>query len=254
MSFREAVSAGSTKGKIVQDEVKEIFISSTVQDLRKYRRQVQDALLRRTRTAAFLSEDWVDDLQDVVALCRNRLSQANGYYGIFAHWYGTIPDAYTDSITCLEFRWARDRWPPGPKTRIALFLPERGSIADEELRAEADRLLAESCPEEACRALRLRKHKEFLDEAVAWQKANFFSDFAELREQAIVVVERWRGTLQNAAADAQAQSQPRRVCRAMPNSAGSAARNTWMPCGTSWPQSKARTPYRQWPYSLYQGQ
>jgi hypothetical protein len=167
-----------------------------VQDLRAYRTNVQDALLQHSQIAVFLSGDWVEAYVDVVQLCRQKLQQASGYYGIFAYWYGSIPPDEQRSITCLEFAWARQRWTGDPAPRIAIFQPELGSPADVELRKCSDQLLRQSFPDAAKREVHKKLQQEFIQEVGgSWRKINYFRDQTWLREQAIVVAERWRGTL-----------------------------------------------------------
>jgi hypothetical protein len=172
----------------------EIFVSSTVQDLGAYRTHVKDALQRHSQVAVFLSEDWTAAYVDVVQLCRERLRQASGYYGIFAYWYGSVPPNEQRSITCLEFDWAQQRWKGDSSPRIAVFLPEPGSSADTELRRRTNELMRRSFQDAAERKHHQKLQQEFVHQVSgSWRKINYFGNSAELREQAIVVAERWRG-------------------------------------------------------------
>jgi hypothetical protein len=185
-----------TRATIGQADIQEIFLSSTVQDLHAYRTHVQDALQRHSQIAVFLSGDWIEGYIDIIQLCRQRLQQASGYYGIFAYWYGSIPPNAQRSITCLEFEWARQRWQGDPAPRIAVFLPEPGSPADIDLSARTDQLLRQSFQSAAKRKQHKKLQHDFVREVSgSWRKINYFRNETELREQAIVVAERWRGTL-----------------------------------------------------------
>ena len=105
------------------DPVRELFVGSTSKDLNTYRLGVSDALFKRVQVRAHLSEDWDTDHVPTVDECRRRLERCDGYLGLFAYYYGWIPDGCQESITHLEYRWAMDKWGKQRPARLAIFMP-----------------------------------------------------------------------------------------------------------------------------------
>ena len=185
--------------------VKEVFIGSTAQDLGTYRLEVQDALLRRAEIAAFLSEDWTDGYGKTVEKCCEKLKAADGYLGIFAYWYGSLPPGCTKSITHMEFHWAKEKWAQSKNPRIAVFRPGRRHRtgisqelcqAEKELKAAAEALLKEK-PSRYCNK-HTRLLKIFLDEVDSpndWRTTQWFESVKDLRELAITTCLKWKGRL-----------------------------------------------------------
>ena len=87
-----------------------IYLSSTYEDLKEYRRVVFDAL-RKSGYQVIAMEDYVATDQRPVDKCPKDVTEADIYVGIFAFHYGYVPPlAHTNpnglSITELEFRQA----------------------------------------------------------------------------------------------------------------------------------------------------
>src|SRR5262245_59497520 len=87
-----------------------IYLSSTYEDLKDYRRVVFDAL-RRSGHQVVAMEDYVATDQRPLDKCLKYVGEADIYVGIFAFRYGYVPPAEQGnsnalSITELEFRHA----------------------------------------------------------------------------------------------------------------------------------------------------
>jgi hypothetical protein len=178
----------------------ELFLSSTVTDFEEFRREVQEALLRKAEAACFLSEDWVGGFDDTVAKCRARVQQARGFFLLLGHWYGSTPPGSARSITHLEFGWAVERWGALPFPPVAVMMPRAASPADVRLREAARRILDERIdPGQHAESL-----AAFHAEAVgSWRTVVPFTDEHDLRENAIVTCFRWQGRTPEAAARGQ---------------------------------------------------
>jgi hypothetical protein len=63
-------------------------------------------------TESFPENEWssVTTPNEIVAECRRRVITADAFVLIPGPWAGWIPPGYTESITHLEFRWARARF------------------------------------------------------------------------------------------------------------------------------------------------
>ena len=185
----------------------QVFLSSTVRDLEKYRQEVQDALIKKAQIACFPSEEWTAGYASVLPMVKQRLGQADGYFLIVGYWYGSIPDQETRSITHLEFDWARERWAGKDFPPMAVFIPKIDSEADHELHAAAENLLGSvnSRPQyEKC-------IKDFRDLLLRWRKVQEFTDRQDLRERALVLSKDWQVPLMLIARGFAADSQPQRV-------------------------------------------
>lgn len=93
--------------------VNTVFVSSTRCDLDAFRQAV--TWLQRTRfnvTESFPADEWssVTTPEQIVAECRRRVFSADAFILILGPWAGWSPPAHTESITHLEFRWARVRF------------------------------------------------------------------------------------------------------------------------------------------------
>lgn len=193
------------------DPVRELFVGSTSKDLDSYRLGVSDALFLRVQVRAHLSEDWDTAHVPVVEECRRRLERCDGYLGLFAYYYGWIPDGYQESITHLEYRWAMDKWGKQRPARLAVFMPGNrhptagggaSCEAERELRAAAE-ALARTYP--GGPQVHGRKLADFHDEVCGQGRTcNLFADLADLRELAITTGFRWKGRLTAAAAQGRA--------------------------------------------------
>lgn len=166
-----------------------LFVGSTAKDLGAYRREVKVGM-ESLEVSVNLSEDWSGDWAEVDIICRERLARADAYYGIFGHWYGSIVNGGDASITCREFRWARDQW-EGQRNRIAVFLPELGSKADQDLNLAAQKLM-ENLPDDTTRERFRRLQAEFIRECEdSHRRVNRFLDPIDLRYRAMAVAYAW---------------------------------------------------------------
>jgi Domain of unknown function (DUF4062) len=89
-----------------------IYLSSTYEDLKEYRRVVFDAL-RKSGYQVIAMEDYVATDQRPVDKCLKDVEKADIYVGLFAFRYGYVPPVHHEnpkglSITELEFRHAED--------------------------------------------------------------------------------------------------------------------------------------------------
>jgi hypothetical protein len=167
-----------------------VFLSSTIADLKEYRQEVQDALLKRAQVACFLSEDWPNTYQSTIQKCRDEIRQARGYIGLFAYWYGFIPEGYERSITHLEFTWALEKWEAHDYPPIAILMPESLSRAEEALKKRADLLIPSDQDKQKAHAellLSFRKHVTETGRTVRW-----FRTKKDLREWVIAIGVHWK--------------------------------------------------------------
>ena len=89
-----------------------IYLSSTYEDLKDYRRVVFDAL-RKSGYQVIAMEDYVATDKRPVDKCLKDVEKADIYIGLFAFRYGYVPPVHHEnpkglSITELEFRHAED--------------------------------------------------------------------------------------------------------------------------------------------------
>lgn len=87
-----------------------IYLSSTYEDLKEYRKAVFDAL-RQSGYQVIAMEDYVARDDRPLQTCLEDVGKAQIYVGLFAFRYGYIPPVEHDnpdglSITELEFRHA----------------------------------------------------------------------------------------------------------------------------------------------------
>jgi hypothetical protein len=66
---------------------------------------------------------------------------ADAFVLILGLWYGWIPSGYDNSITHLEFKWARERRADTRYPRVLVVAPYVGGETWRELRKNADRYL-----------------------------------------------------------------------------------------------------------------
>ena len=98
------------KGTIVT--VRQVFLSSTVQDLGPYRDAVAGAIERLdgykcVRSEGFLARDWESD-----DFCRGRVAECDVYVGLLGHFYGRRPPGREQSYTEREYEAAIARGVP----------------------------------------------------------------------------------------------------------------------------------------------
>jgi hypothetical protein len=167
-----------------------VFLSSTIGDLENYRQEVQDALLKQAQVACFLSEDWINTYGPTIKKCREELEKAQGFIGIFAYWYGSIPPGEKRSITHLEFTWALEKWQHEKSKPIAILMPKSASKAERKLKKIGAALVTGSKAKKKRHADLLKAfHKEVAD---AWELITPFKDEHDLREKVIVICLQWR--------------------------------------------------------------
>ncbi|MBS0150205.1 MAG: DUF4062 domain-containing protein [Nitrospira sp.] len=187
-----------------------IFLSSTIgdygfDDLKEerpnFRREVQDVLFKKAECWCSLSEDWMGGYDATVQKCRERVHQSGGFILLMGYWYGSIPPGNDKSITHLEFEWALEKWKGDPYPKLAVLKPKPGKKADDVLKALADPLLPKVQEELELHALRLAKfHAQVDDKHTEWRTIMMFEDVHDLREDALVIVNHWRGYTPLAAA------------------------------------------------------
>jgi hypothetical protein len=190
----------------------DVFLSSTVQDLKEYRLRVRDAL-RVSSIHCELGEEWSGSYGSTVDLVSSKLHQSRSYYGIFAHYYGSVPPGRSESITIMEFRWAQKRWGQDRPPRIAIFVPRRGSTADGKLKDLARQLLADKFqkqPEEQERLFQLQERfvTEVMSPTDEWKMVNQFEDVIHLGDLALHVHSVWEKELLKAANGGRAHREP----------------------------------------------
>ena len=187
-----------------------IFLSSTIGDYGyddpnverpNFRREVQDVLFKKAECPCFLSEDWTGGYDATVQKCRERVHQSGGFILLMGYWYGSIPPGKDKSITHLEFEWALEKWKGDPYPKLAVLKPKPGKKADNELKTLADPLLPKVQEERELHALRLAKFQAQVDDKhTEWRTIRTFEDIHDLREDALVIVNNWRGYTPLAAA------------------------------------------------------
>lgn len=88
--------------------VQKVFISSTSEDLTEYRQVAIDTCLKLELFPIAMEHFEAMDA-DALAGSKNKLDQADLYIGIFAHRYGYVPPDYGQSITEMEYDYAREK-------------------------------------------------------------------------------------------------------------------------------------------------
>ena len=172
-----------------------VFVSSTIGDLKTYRRALRDTL-GRIPLNCFLSEELASGYANAVEKCKREIAQSGGYVGIFGYWYGSIPTEAEVSITHLEFRWALERWKDEPEPPMAIFMPEEPkSTAKKDLQQKALDILKTNYGDEEERR---KKHDALLsafhnEVTGGWRWVKRFKDRRDLRELAGITCAQWKG-------------------------------------------------------------
>lgn len=166
-----------------------VFVSSTIGDLGDYRNQVQDVLLRKAQVVCFLSEDWINEHGPTLQKCRDELTKAQGYIGIFGYWYGTVLPGHKQSITHLEYKWAleklrRENFP------IAIFRPKSASQAERKLKDKAALLIPTGKAKKKQHDIRLRAFREEVEKK-GWMITPF-KNLNDLLQSVIVTGMLWK--------------------------------------------------------------
>lgn len=188
-----------------------LFLSSTVRDLKDYRLAVQDACVHRAETACLLSEeDWGGGYDDTVEKCRKRVSDANAFLLLAGYWYGSVPPGKDRSITHIEFDEALKKWGQQTFPPMAVLMPEPGSDAAEDLRKAANVIL-----EDPKAQIDVAAHEKALSSfhsalTGSWRTVTPFKDKPDLRERAIASCWMWKGRTPLAAARGEVPVEDRR--------------------------------------------
>ncbi|TVT55927.1 MAG: DUF4062 domain-containing protein [Azoarcus sp. PHD] len=178
-------------------EISTIFLSATAKDCKAYRESVRDFVQSNLPAAKiYLQEDWAEGGHFVVDVCKARVVESDGYFGLFGFRYGWIPPGFQYSITELEFRWAEAKWGKG-EAPVFILLPEAGSPAEAHLR-EAAKAQTELEPPDLA-ALDDANQTRFLQTVKAWAADGrimvFYRDRLELMGKALSSIQNWNLTL-----------------------------------------------------------
>jgi hypothetical protein len=132
--------------------LKTVFVSSTCRDIDSLRSTVRSVLDLHFKeiVEAFPQESWDESKapDKIRAECRKRVTTADAFILILGLWYGWIPPGCNESITHLEFMWARDRWVDASYPRVLVLVPHVGGKTWRELRKQADKYMYDLNPEE----------------------------------------------------------------------------------------------------------
>jgi len=189
--IRRPASAG-TGGEPASESqnivVWKLFLSSTIGDLKEYRNAVKDALYQYSQVACFLSETWLKTHQPAVQVCKDEIHVCAGYIGIFAYWYGSIPQGFSRSHTHLEYDWALEKWQTASKPPMMIFMPEPQSQAERDLREKAAQLIPTDQQQQAAHSELLSK---FHEEVTRVRMVQSFKDQEDLCKWAITFGAQW---------------------------------------------------------------
>jgi transcriptional regulator with XRE-family HTH domain len=113
------------------------MISSTIRGLEEHRLRARDAC-HKLRVLALTMEHEPASTRDAIAESLRMVDEADLYIGIFAHWYGSVPDGADRSITEIEYARAVERRIP----RLIFLMHEDHPVraADVEKGTGAERL------------------------------------------------------------------------------------------------------------------
>jgi hypothetical protein len=181
----------------------EVFLSSTIDDLRPWRGRVKD-VLDKAGMACFPSENWASGHQPTLTRCRERFDRANAYVLLLGYWYGSIPPGSDRSVTHIEYDWALARWGGAQTPPMAVLMPAAESAADRKLRDAAERILADPKRhlDPALHAARLATlHQQATG---TWKTITRFRSVRDLRENVLIISRDWKGDTPLAAARAPA--------------------------------------------------
>jgi hypothetical protein len=170
------------------DSLLSIFLSSTFEDLKDYRKEIKQAL-DKAQVACFLIEEAASGYVDTVKKCREELEKATGYVGIFAYWYGSVPPKSKRSITHMEFQWAREKYKKKPDPPLLVLMPAPLSDAEKKLKAKASKLIPNKYkgPEHD------KLLRAFHSEVTAWRIYKPFRNQQEAIQLALICCVRWQG-------------------------------------------------------------
>lgn len=167
-------------------EIKEVFVSSTIHDLDAYREEVFEAL-KKGEFGISRIDDWSVSIEhSVLKECQRRVEAADGYIGIFAHYYGSIPVGSDKSVTHLEFCWAKAHNEQHTYPLLGVFRPK--GDADKVLEAMAKALL--ETKDQAYKDSHPTRLADFLDTVSGgdqWVFEKYFKDESDLRERVLIM-------------------------------------------------------------------
>ena len=122
--------------------VRTVFLSSTVRDIGSLRSEVKLALSVHFKyiVEALPLEQWdfAADPEEIIALCRQRVFEADAFVLVLGLRYGWVPPGHEESITHMEFRWAREKWEGESEPRVLVLAPVPGGETWRELRKDAE--------------------------------------------------------------------------------------------------------------------
>lgn len=99
-----------------------IYVSSTSEDLRDFRAAVVEQLMRLGHQVVSM-EGYTADARGPVEKCLADVASAEAYVGLFAFYYGSVPDGYEHSVTEMEFHKACELALP----RLVFLVPDDAS-------------------------------------------------------------------------------------------------------------------------------
>jgi hypothetical protein len=105
-----------------------VFISSTAQDLRAFREMTSWKLKTVYGVReGFPEREWKPDAKpsEITDECHRRVNSSDAFVLILGPWHGWIPPGSRETITHLEFQWARTHFAK-LKRSLELFAEERG--------------------------------------------------------------------------------------------------------------------------------
>lgn len=177
-------------------EISQIFLSATAQDCKEYRVAVSEFIHDNIDAAKiFLQENWADGAKFVVTECEKKIKECDAYVGLFGYRYGWTPPGFSKSITELEFHWALDKWESTAEPPIFVFLPEKGSEADMQLRAWAQECLHQEYPDEDLRTRSQESQAAFLALVKQWASEGrilvYYRTPLQLLGKALSCVQNW---------------------------------------------------------------
>jgi hypothetical protein len=180
----------------------EVFVSSTIDDLKSDRRAVQK-ILRKAEVEVRLSEEWSGGWDDTVQKCRDRIMASQAFFLILGFWYGSIPPGSEKSITQMEFEWAVSKWGGSPTPPLSVMTPAVGSRAEKILQKKA-KFLVDNLkePDRSLHATRLETfHLQAKAPIEKWRTVRTFTDQNDLAGWALASIKIWTGRTFDAAAN-----------------------------------------------------
>jgi hypothetical protein len=186
-------------GKAGVVSLKEIFLSSTIEDLDAYRSPITQFLAEVDITIPH--PKYLDKLAPEER--QGKLRSADAYIGLVGHWYGDVIPAYHKSFVHLEFQWAYQHWLLQKPRRLVVFQPDRNSQADIELHQRADELIGANRQDHETFLEAFRKELTGGRDGFRW--VDHFTDKGHLLAKVLQTCVMWQKPLTAAAEERQAQ-------------------------------------------------